>query len=74
MPRGRGVRGAVRLGFRFNWACYHPRDERRETAPTHIVHELTALPKAGPRRPVDLEPTNRLRDEGTRNQPSACDP
>jgi nucleoside-diphosphate-sugar epimerase len=35
--------------------------------PTHVVHQLTALPKDGPRRPSDLEPTNRLRIEGTRN-------
>ena len=39
----------------------------REAAPTHVVHELTALPKAGPRSAQELEPTNRLRDEGTRN-------
>jgi 2-alkyl-3-oxoalkanoate reductase len=39
----------------------------RDTAPTHVVHELTALPKTGPRRASDLEDTNRLRDEGTRN-------
>src|SRR5687767_1735901 len=39
----------------------------REAAPTHVVHELTALPKAGARRPSDLDATNRLRDEGTRN-------
>ncbi|HEX5107383.1 MAG TPA: NAD-dependent epimerase/dehydratase family protein [Vicinamibacterales bacterium] len=36
-------------------------------APTHVIHELTALPKTGARRVSDLEPTNRLRDEGTRN-------
>jgi 2-alkyl-3-oxoalkanoate reductase len=36
--------------------------------PTHVVHELTALPKNGTvRRPSDLEPTNRLRVAGTRN-------
>jgi len=35
--------------------------------PTHIVHQLTALPKGGPRRPSDLEATNRLRIEGTAN-------
>ena len=35
--------------------------------PTHIVHQLTALPKGGPRRPSDLEATNRLRTDGTRN-------
>jgi nucleoside-diphosphate-sugar epimerase len=39
----------------------------REAAPTHVIHQLTALPKTGPRRASDLEPTNRLRDEGTRN-------
>jgi nucleoside-diphosphate-sugar epimerase len=35
--------------------------------PTHIVHQLTALPKDAPRREGDLEPTNRLRIDGTRN-------
>ncbi len=35
--------------------------------PTHVIHQLTALPKDAPRRPRDLEPTNRLRIEGTRN-------
>jgi nucleoside-diphosphate-sugar epimerase len=35
--------------------------------PTHVIHELTALPKAGAQRERDLEPTNRLRIEGTRN-------
>ena len=35
--------------------------------PTHVIHQLTALPKQGPRRPSDLAPTNRLRTEGTRN-------
>jgi nucleoside-diphosphate-sugar epimerase len=39
----------------------------RTAAPTHVIHELTALPKGGPRRTRDLEATNRLRDEGTRN-------
>lgn len=39
----------------------------RNAAPTHVIHELTALPKAGPRSAGELEPTNRLRDEGTRN-------
>jgi 2-alkyl-3-oxoalkanoate reductase len=37
------------------------------SAPTHVIHQLTALPKGGARRASDLEPTNRLRDEGTRN-------
>jgi nucleoside-diphosphate-sugar epimerase len=35
--------------------------------PTHVIHELTALPKGGPRSVRDLEATNRLRIEGTRN-------
>ncbi len=36
--------------------------------PTHVIHQLTALPKDGtPRGPKDLEPTNRLRIDGTRN-------
>jgi nucleoside-diphosphate-sugar epimerase len=35
--------------------------------PTHVIHELTALPKAGVRTARDLEPTNRLRTEGTRH-------
>jgi nucleoside-diphosphate-sugar epimerase len=35
--------------------------------PTHVIHQLTALPKGGPRRPRDLEATNRLRIDGTRN-------
>ena len=29
--------------------------------PTHVIHQLTALPKGGPRRARDLAPTNRLR-------------
>jgi nucleoside-diphosphate-sugar epimerase len=35
--------------------------------PTHVIHQLTALPKGGPRKPSDLTATNRLRIEGTRN-------
>jgi nucleoside-diphosphate-sugar epimerase len=35
--------------------------------PTHVIHQLTALPKAGVSRPSDLEATNRLRIDGTRN-------
>src|SRR6185436_19361673 len=35
--------------------------------PTHVVHQLTALPKTGPRNARALGPTNRLRIEGTRN-------
>ena len=39
----------------------------RSAAPTHVIHELTALPKGGVRRAADLDATNRLREEGTRN-------
>ena len=35
--------------------------------PTHVVHQLTALPKDGARRRSDLAATNRLRIDGTRN-------
>jgi nucleoside-diphosphate-sugar epimerase len=35
--------------------------------PTHVIHQLTALPKGGPRSARDLAPTNRLRIDGTRN-------
>jgi nucleoside-diphosphate-sugar epimerase len=35
--------------------------------PTHVIHQLTALSKAGPRSARDLIPTNRLRIEGTRH-------
>jgi nucleoside-diphosphate-sugar epimerase len=35
--------------------------------PTHVIHQLTALPKGGVRRASDLVPTNRLRVDGTRN-------
>lgn len=38
-----------------------------QARPTHVIHQLTALPKGGPRRARELEPTNRLRIEGTRN-------
>jgi nucleoside-diphosphate-sugar epimerase len=38
-----------------------------EARPTHVIHQLTALPKEGVRRAIDLAPTNRLRTEGTRN-------
>ena len=37
-------------------------------APTHVIHQLTALPKDGSvRRARDLAATNRLRIEGTRH-------
>jgi nucleoside-diphosphate-sugar epimerase len=32
-----------------------------------VIHQLSALPKDGPRRASDLEATNRLRVNGTRN-------
>jgi nucleoside-diphosphate-sugar epimerase len=35
--------------------------------PTHVIHQLTALPRERPRRASDIEPTNRLRIDGTRN-------
>ena len=35
--------------------------------PTHVIHQLTALPKEGAKRASDLAPTNRLRIEGTAN-------
>ena len=35
--------------------------------PTHVIHELTALPSGGVRKASQLAPTNRLRIEGTRN-------
>jgi len=36
--------------------------------PTHVIHQLTALPKNGfPIRPRDLDATNLLRIDGTRN-------
>jgi nucleoside-diphosphate-sugar epimerase len=38
-----------------------------DARPTHVIHQLTALPKEGIRRPEQLTPTNRLRDDGTRN-------
>jgi nucleoside-diphosphate-sugar epimerase len=38
-----------------------------EARPTHVIHQLTALPKEGVRRATDLAPTNRLRTEGTAN-------
>lgn len=39
----------------------------REAEPEAVVSLLTSLPRSGPRRLKHLEPTNRLRDEGTRN-------
>jgi len=35
--------------------------------PTHVIHQLTALPKGGPKSAKELAPTNRVRIEGTRN-------
>jgi nucleoside-diphosphate-sugar epimerase len=39
----------------------------RAARPTHVIHQLTALPKDGPLRRGDLGATNRLRIHGTRN-------
>jgi 2-alkyl-3-oxoalkanoate reductase len=39
----------------------------RDAAPEGVVSLLTALPPNGPTRIGHLEPTNRLREEGTRN-------
>ena len=39
----------------------------RAAAPTHVVHMLTALPKNGPLRAVDIASTNQLRITGTAN-------
>ncbi len=38
-----------------------------DAQPTHVIHQLTALPKGGPKNEKELAPTNRLRIEGTRN-------
>jgi len=35
--------------------------------PTHVIHQLTALPKEGARSSRDIVATNRLRIDGTRN-------
>jgi nucleoside-diphosphate-sugar epimerase len=35
--------------------------------PTHVIHQLTALPREGPNSASDLVATNRLRIDGTRN-------
>lgn len=42
-------------------------DVVRDVRPSHVIHQLTALPKDGPRRARDLVATNRLRIDGTRN-------
>ena len=36
-------------------------------APTHVLHLLTAIPKAGVTKPSDLDATNELRTRGTAN-------
>ena len=38
-----------------------------DARPTHVIHQLTALPKEGPKRASDLAATNRLRSQGTKN-------
>lgn len=42
-------------------------DAMRDARPTHVIHQLTALPKDGVRKTADLAATNRLRIDGTRN-------
>lgn len=37
-----------------------------DARPTHVIHQLTALPQAGVKRSSDLDATNRLRIDGTR--------
>jgi 2-alkyl-3-oxoalkanoate reductase len=44
----------------------------RAARPTHVIHQLTALPQDGVRRASDLIATNRLRIEGTQNLLSAA--
>jgi nucleoside-diphosphate-sugar epimerase len=39
----------------------------RQARPEVVIHQLTALPKEGVKRASDIEATNRLRIEGTRN-------
>jgi NAD dependent epimerase/dehydratase family len=39
----------------------------RQTAPTAVIHLLTAFPRTGPLRPSQLEATNHLRVVGTTN-------
>jgi len=39
----------------------------RAAKPTHVIHQLTALPRSGPRRSGDVNATNRLRIDGTRH-------
>ena len=39
----------------------------RQARPEIVIHQLTALPKEGVRRASDIDATNRLRIEGTRN-------
>ena len=43
-----------------------------DAKPTHVIHQLTALPKTGVRKARDLEATNRLRVDGTRNLVAAA--
>jgi nucleoside-diphosphate-sugar epimerase len=38
-----------------------------DARPSYVIHQLTALPRTGPRKGSDLAPTNRLRTEGTKN-------
>src|SRR5262245_33010405 len=44
----------------------------QQAQPSHVVHLLTALPRAGALRAAGLKATNRLRTEGTSNLISAA--
>ena len=44
----------------------------RDAQPEAVASLLTSLPRTGPRRVRDVEPTNRLREDGTRNLLSAA--
>ena len=52
---------------RTRWIARRSMGAVEAARPTHVIHQLTALPKGGPRRPSDLDATNRLRIDGTRN-------
>jgi len=71
-----GQRRAQELGARAATADVFDADALgaavARAAPEVVVDLLTALPKSGPRRVADLEATNRVRTEGTRNLVAAA--
>jgi nucleoside-diphosphate-sugar epimerase len=72
MTRSTGKAGALRsLGASVAIADALDRDALirvvADARPTHVIHQLTALPKAGVNRSRDLDATNRLRIDGTHN-------